>query len=76
MDMSKLSKNSSTSPPSVSKNPPSISFVSKVKKIDKVDEPDMDKSEWIKLESLMDLRANLLYTKTNTGRAVKLRIAL
>jgi hypothetical protein len=26
-----------------------------VKKVDKVDEPDTDKSEWIKLEFLMDL---------------------
>jgi hypothetical protein len=31
-----------------------IPFVSKVKKMDKVDGPDMDKSEWIKLEFLMD----------------------
>jgi hypothetical protein len=34
--------------------PPSIPFVSKVKKMDKVDGPDADKSEWIKLEFLMD----------------------
>jgi hypothetical protein len=33
---------------------PLIDFVSKVKKMDKVDEPDADKSEWIKLEFLMD----------------------
>jgi hypothetical protein len=33
---------------------PSIPFVSKVKKMDKVDGPDADKSEWIKLEFLMD----------------------
>jgi hypothetical protein len=33
---------------------PSIPFVSKVKKMDKVDGPDTDKSEWIKLEFLMD----------------------
>jgi hypothetical protein len=26
-----------------------------VKKVDKVDRPDMDKSEWIKLDFLMDL---------------------
>jgi hypothetical protein len=31
-----------------------IPFVSKVKKMDKFDGPDMDKSEWIKLEFLMD----------------------
>jgi hypothetical protein len=31
-----------------------IPFVSKVKKMDKVDGPDVDKSEWIKLEFLMD----------------------
>jgi hypothetical protein len=41
------------------RNPPPHSFVSKVKKIDKVDGPDTDKfdadkSEWIKLEFLMD----------------------
>jgi hypothetical protein len=34
--------------------PPPIPFVSKVKKIDKVDGTDVDKSEWIKLEFLMD----------------------
>jgi hypothetical protein len=33
---------------------PSIPFVSKVNKMDKVDGPDADKSEWIKLEFLMD----------------------
>jgi hypothetical protein len=33
---------------------PSISLVSKVKQMDKVDRPDADKSEWIKLEFLMD----------------------
>jgi hypothetical protein len=32
-----------------------IAFVSKVKKIDKVYGPDAEKSEWIKLEFLMDL---------------------
>jgi hypothetical protein len=33
---------------------PSFRSVSKVKKMDKVDGPDVDKSEWIKLEFLMD----------------------
>jgi hypothetical protein len=54
MAMSKFSKSSSTLPPSVCKNPLTPLFVSKVKKMDKVDGPDADKSEWIKLESLMD----------------------
>jgi hypothetical protein len=31
-----------------------INFVSKVTKLDKVDGPEADKSEWIKLEFLMD----------------------
>jgi hypothetical protein len=35
------------------RNPP-IPFVSKVKKMDKVDGPNADKSEWIKVEFLMD----------------------
>jgi hypothetical protein len=35
-------------------HPPHIPFVSKVKKMEKVDEPDVDKSEWIKLEFLID----------------------
>jgi hypothetical protein len=34
--------------------PPPMPFVFKVKKIDKLDVPDKDKSEWIKLKSLMD----------------------
>jgi hypothetical protein len=33
---------------------PPIPFVSKVKNMDKVDGPDADKSDWIKLEFLMD----------------------
>jgi hypothetical protein len=38
------------------KEPPllPIPFVSKAKKMDKVDGPDADKSDWIKLEFLMD----------------------
>jgi hypothetical protein len=55
MAMGKFSKYSAALPPSVRKNPPPpITFVSKVKKIDKVDGPDADKSEWIKLQFLMD----------------------
>jgi hypothetical protein len=53
MAMSKFSKSAAVLPPSVRKTPP-IPFVSKVKKVDKVDGPDADKSEWIKLEFLMD----------------------
>jgi hypothetical protein len=51
--MSKFSKSAAALPPSVRENPP-IPFVSKVKKVDKVDGPDADKSEWFKLEFLMD----------------------
>jgi hypothetical protein len=54
MAMSKFSKSAAALSPSVRENPPPIRFVSKVKKMDKVDGPDADKSEWIKLEFLMD----------------------
>jgi hypothetical protein len=55
MAMSKFSKSSAALPPSVRKNNPSpIPSFSKVKKVDKVDRPDANKSEWIKLEFLMD----------------------
>jgi hypothetical protein len=56
MAMSKFSKSSVALPPSVRENPPPspIPFVSKVKKMDKVDGTDADKSDWIKLEFLMD----------------------
>jgi hypothetical protein len=56
MAMSKFSKATAALPASVHKNAPPhpIPFVSKVKKVDKVDGPDADKSEWIKLEFLMD----------------------
>jgi hypothetical protein len=55
MAMSKFSKSAAVLPTSVCKNPlPSIPLVSKVEKMDKVDETDADKSEWIKLEFLMD----------------------
>jgi hypothetical protein len=54
MAMSNFSKSSAALPPSVHKNPFPIPFVSKVKKMDKIDGPDADKSEWIKLEFLMD----------------------
>jgi hypothetical protein len=53
MAMCKVSKSAAALPPSVRKNM-HIPFVSKVKKMDKVDGPDADKSEWIKLEILMD----------------------
>jgi hypothetical protein len=57
MAMSKFSKSAAALPPSMRKNPPPIPFpfVSKVKKVDKVDGADADKSDWIKLEFLMDL---------------------
>jgi hypothetical protein len=54
MAMSRFFKSAAALPASVRENPPPITFVSKVKKMDKVDEPDTDKSEWIKLEFLMD----------------------
>jgi hypothetical protein len=55
MAMSKFSKSSAALPPSVHKNPsPYIPFVSKVKNMDKVDDTDANKSEWIKLDFLMD----------------------
>jgi hypothetical protein len=59
MAMSKFSKSAAALPPSVRKNPnptpqTHILFVSKVKNMDKVDGPDMYKSEWIKLEFLID----------------------
>jgi hypothetical protein len=53
MAMTKFSKYAAALPPSVRENPP-IPFVSKVKKIDKVDGPNADKSDFIKLEFLMD----------------------
>jgi hypothetical protein len=53
--MSKFFKSSAALPSSVRENPPPpIPFVSKVKKMDKVDGTEADKSEWIKLEFLMD----------------------
>jgi hypothetical protein len=36
------------------REPPPITFVSKVKKMDRIDGTDADMSEWIKLEILMD----------------------
>jgi hypothetical protein len=57
MDIRKFSKSTAALPPSVRENPPplpTIPFVSKVKKMEEVDGPDADKSEWIKLEFLMD----------------------
>jgi hypothetical protein len=54
--MSKFSISSAALPPSVRDIPPplSVPFVSKVKKMEKVYGHDSDKSEWIKLEFLMD----------------------
>jgi hypothetical protein len=55
MAMSKFSKSSAVLYHSVRERPPLlIPFASKVKKMDKVDGPDADKSEWIKLEVVMD----------------------
>jgi hypothetical protein len=53
MAMSKFSKSTAALPLSVREITP-IPFVSKVKKADKVDGPDVDKSECIKLEFLID----------------------
>jgi hypothetical protein len=52
MAMSKFSKSSAFCLLLCAKTP--IPFVSMVKKMVKVDGPDADKSEWIKLEFLMD----------------------
>jgi hypothetical protein len=54
MTMSKFSESAAALPSSVCKKPPPIPFVSKLKKVDKVDGTDVEKSEWIKLEFLMD----------------------
>jgi hypothetical protein len=52
--MSKFSESSAALPPSVCKNSHSIPFISKMKNMDKIDGTDVDKSDWIKLELLMD----------------------
>jgi hypothetical protein len=54
MAMSKFSKSAAALQPSVPENPPPIPFASKVKKMDMVGGTDKDKSEWIKLEFLID----------------------
>jgi hypothetical protein len=54
MAMRKFSTSSAAFPPSVCENPHPFPFLSKVKKMDKVYGPDTHKSEWIKLEFLMD----------------------
>jgi hypothetical protein len=54
MAMSKFSKSSAALPPSVHENCPPLPFISKVETMDKVDGTDADKSEWIKLDFLMD----------------------
>jgi hypothetical protein len=54
MAMSKSSKSSLSLSSSVCEKYLHIPFVSKVKKVDKVDGTDANKSEWIKLEFLMD----------------------
>jgi hypothetical protein len=51
MAMNKFSKSSADLPSSVHTTP--IPFASKVKKMDKVDGPDVDNSEWIKMEFLI-----------------------
>jgi hypothetical protein len=60
MAMSKFFKSSAALPPLLclllctrTLTPP-IPFISKVKKMEKVDGPDVDKSEWIKLEFFMN----------------------
>jgi hypothetical protein len=55
MAMNKFSKSTAAFHPYMRENNlPPIPFVSNMKKMDKVDGPDKDKSEWIKLEFLMD----------------------
>jgi hypothetical protein len=54
MAVSKFYKYSTALTPSVCKYPPSPFLFLKVKKMDNLDGPDADKSEWIKLEFLMD----------------------
>jgi hypothetical protein len=55
MAMSKFSKSSAALLPSVHETPPPpFHLVSKVKNMDNIDGPDMDKSEWIKLEFLIN----------------------
>jgi hypothetical protein len=53
MAMSKFSEFSAFASFCVREHPPPILFVSKVKEMDKVDGTDTDKSEWIKLEFLI-----------------------
>jgi hypothetical protein len=55
MGMSKFSKSAAALPPSVRENAsPPNHFISKVKKMDNIDGSNADKSDWIKLEFLMD----------------------
>jgi hypothetical protein len=54
MAMSTFSKSSAALNLSVRNNSSPLPFVPKVKKLDKVDGTDSDKTEWIKLEFLMD----------------------
>jgi hypothetical protein len=64
MAVSKFSKSSAAFPPSVQEKPsPLSSFVSMVMKIKKVDGPDVDKSEWIKSEFLLDQDNPASYSK-------------
>jgi hypothetical protein len=64
MAMGKFSKSSAALTPSVHNNTPHpIPFENKVKKMDKVDGTNKDKSEWIKLEFLMDPDNQALGTK-------------
>jgi hypothetical protein len=53
MAMSKFSKSAAALPPSVRENPPH-SFCFQGEEDGQVDGPDVDKSDWIKLEFLMD----------------------
>jgi hypothetical protein len=54
MAMSRFYKSSAALTPSMREISPPIPFISKVKNMDKGDGPNTDKSEWIKLEFLMD----------------------
>jgi hypothetical protein len=66
MGMSKFSESAATLPSSVHEKP--HSFISKVKKMQKNDGPDVDKSEWIKSEFLMDSDNPALGSKCYTLR--------
>jgi hypothetical protein len=54
----------------VYKNPLPIPLVSKVKKLEKVDGPDADKSEWIKLDFLINPYETASFSKYSRQFAI------